>query len=375
MRLSFEQRLPAPPAAVWPFLVEPDLLARWSLASVRSLAPGDGDSPGGVGALRRITIHASGAHLSFDEVVERAEPPRRFVYRVVRGLPLRDHRGEILLEAEGAGSLLCWEVDFDLLVPGAEIVARRVLDVQLRRSLAALARVVEDAAPATLDTSSFADDVSALVALETEADGILSEQRALADRFGHDADPKYWFARVYQYVTEGQLAFCRDGRLTHRAWVMRLLPRFHAYYAGNLRRYVGDLPGTAESHWQVAFRAMDRGSRGATAAVAGLLHGVAAHIEDDLPRALAEVYRSHYRGRCSYARFRADYLLMADIFTRASDRLMAEMPRSFLPLYLRVLDPVLSVPVKDRFLRRYYDVPAKRRQAFERGARLAAWAG
>jgi hypothetical protein len=120
---------------------------------------------------------------------------------------------------------------------------------------------------------------------------------------------------------------------------------------------------------------MDRARGGGVQTTRGLLFGVAAHIEEDLPRALAEVYRRHYAKRCDYVRFRADYLLMANIFQRAASRLLAEMPRGAVPGYLRVLAPLLPLEVEDQILRRYYDVPRKRTMAFERGARLAAWAG
>src|SRR5262249_58593492 len=125
-----------------------------------------------------------------------------------------------------------------------------------------------------------------------------------------------------------------------------------------LRRWTGAIPGRAESHWQLAFREMERARAGAPGAgvqtARGLLFGVAAHIEDDLPRALAEVYRRHYAGRCDYVRFRADYLLMSGIFQAASARLLAEMPRDALPIHLRVLGPVLPLEVQDRILSRYY---------------------
>ncbi|MFT3768992.1 MAG: DUF5995 family protein [Minicystis sp.] len=377
MRLSLAQALPARPAAVWPYLTDPARMNLWSLARVDGVSPGDGDDPGGVGALRGITIRTPGREVGFEEVIEHAEPPRRFVYRVVRGLPLRDHRGEITLRNEGWGTVLTWSVDFDFLVPGVEIAARRVLDDQLRRSLEALARVVRSApAAATCAASAFADDPDEVDALAREADRVRDEQRALADDLYWARDPKYWFTRVYQYVTEEQIARVRAGLSTHRAWVLRLIPRFHAYYIDNLRRYRGEIPSRAESHWQFAFGEMDCArERGGHQIVRGLLAGVAAHIEDDLPRALAEVHRRHYAGRCDFVRFRADYLLMAGIFQHAADRLVAGMPREAIPLALRVIDPVLPVDIKDQLLVRYYDVPTKRRQAFERGARLAVWSG
>jgi hypothetical protein len=375
-----EQTLPATPAAVWPFITDPVRMNAWSLARIESISPGDGDDPGGVGALRRVTIRAPGRDVSFVEVIENAEPQRRLRYRVVRGLPLRDHVGEITLRREGDGARLAWDVTFEFLVPGAGLAARRMLDAQLRQSVGALASAVRGAVGEGEDRGRvFEDDLVALPELEREAERVLGEQRALADRLERARDPKHWFTRVYQYVTEGQLAHAREGNVTHRAWVMRLVPRFHTYYADNLRRFMGDLPGRAETHWQVAFREMDRareGTRGAGVQTArGLLFGVAAHIEEDLPRALAEVYRRHYAGRCGYVRFRADYLLMAGIFQQASARLLAEMPRDSVPAYLRVLAPVLPLEARDRILSRYYDVPRKRMLAFERGARLAVWEG
>jgi uncharacterized protein YndB with AHSA1/START domain len=381
MRLTLEQSLPASPSAVWPFVTDPARMNAWSLARIDPVSPGDGADPGGVGALRRITVRARGRDVSFEEVIEHADHGSRLVYRVVRGLPVRAHRGEITLAREGGGARtrLRWDVDFSFLLPGVGAAARRVLDGQLRRSLTALADAVRGAPEIEPVSARFTDDLEDLAGLEREAERVLGEQRALADRLARARDPKYWFTRVYQYVTEAQLDGCREGTVTHRAWVLRLIPRFHAYYTENLRRWLGELPGAAESHWQVAFRAMERGGEGQPGAgastVRGLLFGVAAHIEDDLPRALAEVYRRHYAGRCAYVRFRADYLLMAGVFQRASERLVAEMPRGFLPLYLRVLSPMLPAEVQDQILNRYYDVPRRRRQAFERGERLSAWAG
>lgn len=380
MRLTLEQSLPAPPSVVWLFLTDPARMNAWSLARVDPVSPGDGEDPGGVGALRRITIHAPGRDVSFEEVIEHADPVRRLVYRVVRGLPIRAHRGEITLQGEGARTRLRWDVSFELLVPGADLAARVVLQGQLRRSLLALACAVRGACEPALPGPGFVDDLHELPALDREAERVLCEQRTLADRLAQARDPKYWFTRVYQYVTEAQLEGCREGRVTHCAWVMRLISRFHAYYTENLRRWMGELPGLAESHWQLAFREMESGAAGRRGAgartVRGLLSGVAAHIEDDLPRALAEVYRRHYAGRCSYVRFRADYLLMAGVFQRASERLIAEMPRGFIPLlYLRALTPMLPLELQDEILNRYYDVPRRRRQAFDRGERLSGWPG
>lgn len=104
----------------------------------------------------------------------------------------------------------------------------------------------------------------------------------------------------------------------------------------------------------------------------GVAKGMQAHIEEDLPRALAEVHHHHYRGRCGYVRFRADYLAMADVFRAAGERLMAEVPRAWWPLQARLIDRTLPDEVKAALQRRtFYDLPRERLRAFERGRRLA----
>jgi hypothetical protein len=96
-----------------------------------------------------------------------------------------------------------------------------------------------------------------------------------------------------------------------------------------------------------------------------------AHIEDDLPRALAEVYRA-YAGRCDYARFLPDYLRMAGIFADAGDRLLADWPRRAWTPRARLLDSLTPRAFRTQLLdRTFYPVTRARRAAFERGAELA----
>src|SRR5262249_8899560 len=155
-----------------------------------------------VGALRKLTIALPAMRVAFEEVIEHAEPPRRLVYRVVRGLPLRHHHGEITLTTEGAGTRLRWNGDFTSPVPAFELAAKRLVDRQLDKSLDVLASVVLGAPEVRVAPRAFADDLDELPELEHQAMRVLDEQRALADRLAAARDPKYWFTRVYQYVTE-----------------------------------------------------------------------------------------------------------------------------------------------------------------------------
>jgi hypothetical protein len=334
-------------------------------------APGDVDL---VGMLRRISLKSAGRRVAFDEVIEVADAPRRLVYRVVEGLPVRHHRGEIILEKQGTGTLLRWDVEFAFPIPGLGVAARLLLEGPLRRSLVELASVVRGAPSGPAVASIDVRDEAALPSLRRDALAILEEQRALADRLEREEDPKRWFARVYAFVTENQLALCDAGAVPHPAWVLRLIPRFHHYYASNMRGWIEHR--ACESQWRSAFSAMeaiDGRVRDPMLAISiGLARGVRAHIEEDLPRALAEVYVRHYAGRCAPARFRADYLLMRDVFRDASERLMERMPRALFPLWMRALSPVMTPELRDAIVRKsFYDVGKKRRLAFERGERLA----
>ena len=381
MKLFLEQQLHVPAAAAWRFLVDPEKMNLWSDANIALLAPGDADEPGGVGAMRRVTIRTLGRETAFDEVIEVSEPPHRLVYRVVRGLPIRDHRGEItLVDEPSGGSRLTWTVDAEFLVPGMDAGAGMVLRSQLQSSLRTLARVSRGGprAPVALVQPKRIDAELDLEPLWAEAKDILERQRKLAQRLREEGDPKAWFTRVYVLVTENQIALCRSGKVAHPAWVLRLIPRFHHYYVDNLLRARGERPGHAEEHWRHAFRGMERARRRMSdqgmAVVWGILRGAEAHIEEDLPRALADVYIEDYADVCSYARFRADYVLMAGVFRDAGQRIVDEMPKSYVPAPLRYLFPVLPLELKDAvFNRSYYDVPRARLKAFERGSRLVTW--
>jgi hypothetical protein len=134
--------------------------------------------------------------------------------------------------------------------------------------------------------------------------------------------------------------------------------------------------GGAEPHWQRAFARVARvQATGATPFVIAMhaIHaGMRAHIEDDLPRTLARVYREHYAAACDPARFRADYLRMADVFQVAADAMMTDLPRKTWTPRARVLDALTPVALRGRLIdRHFYPITRERARAFELGALLA----
>jgi hypothetical protein len=379
VHLRLERALPVAPEVAWPFIAEPDLISRWSRAAVELVALGDGAHPGGVGAVRSVRLHGRPA-LVLEEVIEESAAPRRLVYRVFRGAPVTDHVGQIELEPTEGGCRLVWTVTLAGALPGVETLALRLLRPALEASLAALAAQLADRATASRPSRPpppvrDLDEAHALPALRAEAMRCAKAQREMADRLLGRGDDRGWFARIYQGVSEVLIADADSGRLRHPAWALRLIPPFHRLYVDNLRRRLGEIDGEVEAHWRRAFLATERlRPRGRaifdTMALAIFL-GMRAHIEHDLPRALAEVYLSSYVGRCDYARFRADYLRMAEAISAAGDRLLADLPRHTWPLVARIYDRLTPRALRPTMLdRKIYPLRARRREAFERGAAL-----
>ncbi|MCA9601443.1 MAG: DUF5995 family protein [Polyangiales bacterium] len=368
-----ERSLPCEPEAAFRWVTDPVAMNRWSTAHVRSVRPGDGGSAAGTGALRSVDLPGLLAP-RLEEVVVESRPPERFVYRVVRGAPVREHQGELRVTPAASGSHLEWTIQLTFPVGAMVHVARRTLLPELERSLDRLVDIASTAVPRGDSVPRRDLDESAeLMGLFAEAERVLGEQRALAAEREAVRDPRAWFASVYAYVTEGQIDAVRRGVFAHPGWVLRLVPVFHRYYVDNLLRFERSHGAPPEAHWAKAFRASRPGPTRFEEMAQGVFQGMRAHIEEDLPRALAGVYVDHYADKGDYARFRADYLAMAPIFDVAGARLLEHVPSHEIPWRARMARMFLPRELEQRFMARgYYDIPRKRREAFERGERLAS---
>jgi len=366
--LLLRRSVDAPADVVWALLTDPEAMNTWSTARIELLDAGDRGRADGVGALRRV--HLPGGRTRLTEVIHTAAAPHELGYTVVGGVAaLREHTGRISLRADGEHTTeIRWEVVMRFAIPGMAAVIRpligRELAASLRRlvELAPTAPAPEPAAPAPRDLPP-----RDLAALRQTVAAVLAEQRDIADRLAGADDPKRWFARVYQYVTEEQLAHLDTGRVDNPEWVLRLIPRFHELYRRNLLAFERGAP--TEEPWRKAWGLAERaGQTGSSAQMMkALLLGVAAHIESDLPRALRRTYAEDFADRVDYVYFRADYLRMADVFRIASDRLMADLPRTYTPVWLRLARAVLAPELRDQLMRRYYDIPRRRLAAFAAG--------
>ncbi|MEO9328911.1 DUF5995 family protein [Gordonia aurantiaca] len=372
---TLRQQLTCTPEAAWQLLTDPDQMCRWSTAPITLISPGPHERADTAGALRMVTL--PGGRVRLREVVEQAEFPRLFRYRVYAGGPLLlDHRGEQRIVETVDGVEVRWRVDMSLFpAPLSRVMANRIRR-EVEHSLHTMASLAGDVDPAVVSypassTPSAPPDLDDLMSSALE---VRELQQKIADDMAGTGDPKQWFARVYQYVTETMIDAATgrlDLGLTHPDWVLALIPVFHGYYAGNLDAY--RFGGDVEEPWRIAWSTCEivDHERPHVPVMKGLLAGVSAHIDADLPRALAALHRDRYPDR-DLREFRPDYLRLAPVFTVASDRLLADLPRSHKPWWTGIAGRV-NTQVRDALLARTgFDVARHRVHAFDRAVRLLA---
>jgi hypothetical protein len=69
------------------------------------------------------------------------EPPRRYVYEIVSGLPIRDYLAEVLLSPlAGDGTEVRWQARFEAKIPGTGWILKRLLQGAIRKGADALVR-------------------------------------------------------------------------------------------------------------------------------------------------------------------------------------------------------------------------------------------
>ena len=130
----------ASPEALWRVLTHHEDMPKWA-KGVRAvhLDPIGAPDPDGLGAVRHI--HALGPAL-VERVVE-WDPPHRYVYRLERGAPIKDHRGEVRIEPSARGSHATWEIRFRPLIPLTGWAIRMLLSGMARDMLRKAAEIAE----------------------------------------------------------------------------------------------------------------------------------------------------------------------------------------------------------------------------------------
>jgi catechol 2,3-dioxygenase-like lactoylglutathione lyase family enzyme/uncharacterized protein YndB with AHSA1/START domain len=133
-----EVRIAAPPSRVWEIVSEQERMSEWTNFEVTLVRPGR-DERNGVGALRRLKTLGTSVE---EEIVEYV-PERLYSYHLLRGAPIRNHRGTVMLISDGNATRVRWAVRFEPLVPGMGALLAAVLRRAFRAALAKLASEVE----------------------------------------------------------------------------------------------------------------------------------------------------------------------------------------------------------------------------------------
>ncbi len=176
--------------------------------------------------------------------------------------------------------------------------------------------------------------------LLSEVRRVLKEQHARAEAFkdsktGVVDDYRYWFTKVYSFVTENEIRFCEEETYYYPTAVLKDVLYFDKVYEDNLNASAAK----QEAHWKEAFHTM-RFMQGNTPnfqtglptsvaqTVFSLVAGMLAHIRFDLPRSLAWVYdeyREKYGAKTDD--FRADFFSMAGVFDNATRQMFPEIEK------------------------------------------------
>ena len=126
--IRVERELPVVREVAWERFTDHRSWVDWA-GAMEVVLRNEGDpAPNGLGAIR--VLRARG--LAVEDEVTAFEPPKRLGYRLVAGLPIRDHIGEVEFEASDAGTRLVWSIRFRPLVPGTGRLVRWALQRSLK---------------------------------------------------------------------------------------------------------------------------------------------------------------------------------------------------------------------------------------------------
>ena len=383
MRFSVQRWIACPPERAFALATHPEAMNRWAKARIEGVETGEGGHVASLGATRLVHLPDTRlAHgIRLEEVVCESRPPHRFVHRVVGGAPLLWHEGvqefEARLDPRGSGALgtwLRWHVHavLDVAVPGADALVRRDLEAGLRGSMQALVVAAAAGAPAeplAPWSPPPEEDEQERIALRRAHREVEAHFRGIRRR--RPGDPRTIFAAYYAELLHEVRVLVDAGAITHVAWVHRLAPLALHYYADALE--AEDAGRTVEAHWREAFRAAEIACRRrrhdrVRRALAAMIR---AHLDEDLPRALATTHTDFY-ARFGYARFRADFLTLGPAFEKAARRLGDGLRAEELSWAQRLQRRASTRALRTRRARRRLEwIGRARRQAFERGQRLA----
>jgi uncharacterized protein YndB with AHSA1/START domain len=138
--ISVETRSAADRERVWALLADTSSWACWAAFDEAGLEQEGTPESEGVGAIRRFR---TGRRITRERVVV-FEPPERFAYELLSGIPIRDYRAEVTLRpAEDGGTIIAWNSSFRGPFPIPAGLVKPKLEGFIRQTAEALARAAE----------------------------------------------------------------------------------------------------------------------------------------------------------------------------------------------------------------------------------------
>jgi hypothetical protein len=218
--------------------------------------------------------------------------------------------------------------------------------------------------PGTAPNDKVPEDEATCTDLLAKADAALGRQRTRAAGMVSGKtvnDYRYWFAKVYSFVTENEIAFVKRRAYYYPSYVLRSVLYFEQIFDDNVR--AADRGAAPEPHWKAAFDSMatckknvdnavwamnhpqvnPQDPTGGASTLAGLglnvitqsilnsakalTEGMKAHIRYDLPRAEAWVVNKYYSGisGVGIGDFKTDFMSMAGVFDNAGASMQKDM--------------------------------------------------
>ena len=136
---TYERQVAAPPEIVFDVLTDhrryPEITSLRKAELEREGEP----APNGLGAIRVLTV----AGPPMREEVIGYDPPRRFAYTILSGLPVRDHVGTVELTPRGGGTKVVYAIRTTPTLPVGGFAVVAVLKQAIKSLLGGVAKESE----------------------------------------------------------------------------------------------------------------------------------------------------------------------------------------------------------------------------------------
>ncbi len=142
-RFEVEVKTSASPERLFALLVDHASWPTWSPVGSYRLERAGPEGPQGLNTIRVFRTRWWGRTVTVREQIVELDPPYRFAYTLLSGLPLSDYRAVIDLTTLMDGTWIHWHSSFDAKVPGTGWLYRKVLADFSARTLKGLAAHAE----------------------------------------------------------------------------------------------------------------------------------------------------------------------------------------------------------------------------------------